>query len=178
MGRGYTFRCRKCGYEISAGLGVGFMFPMVHERIMKAAREGKYGRKIQRFLEKHPDGVLNTENVLLRCTACYELECGPELSMYVRRRGALAEKHGTWSLAAPFEGADYVSPMELSNEKAYKFVARGHICRKCGRIMKPAFSQRDLEEQMLKDGDDQGRTEIPCPKCREPLWMESGLMWD
>lgn len=177
MGTGYTLRCRKCGYFMRTNLGVGFMFPVVHQQIMKAARAGEFGEEIHRFLKEHPEGVLSTENVLLQCTGCGSLEHGPDLSMYLRRPGVQREKHGRWSVAFPHTGVDYTSPIELKEEKAYEFVAWGHVCRKCGEQMKP-ITQDDLEAQVKFDHSGKGQTEIACPECKEPLWIEDILMWD
>ena len=41
MGQGYSLSCKKCGYKISANLGVGFAFPRVYEAVMKEAQDGK-----------------------------------------------------------------------------------------------------------------------------------------
>ena len=177
MGRGYTLRCRKCGWEISANLGVGFMFPMIYQETMKAARAGEYGETIRRFLEEHPDGVLNAENVLLQCIGCGDLECGPELSMYIRKQGVPRGEKGIWSVAMPLEGAGYVSPMELKEQKTFEFHAWGNVCGKCGKLMKPV-SDQVLSADAFNGEDQAGRTKVPCPECREPLWIEDILMWD
>lgn len=178
MGTGYTLCCRKCGYEISANLGVGFFFPSVHQRTMEAARAGKLGKRVQQFLQEHPDGSLNTETVFLQCEECGTLKCGPDLSMYIRNPDVSRGERGRWSAAAPFEETDYVSPMELDRENTYTMYAPGHICRKCRKPLK-SVSQDDLsraERDFMGTRD--GRTEVFCPKCREPLWIESISMWD
>ena len=177
MGTGYTLRCRKCGYEISANLGVGFLFPLAYQETMEAARAGKLGKRYQQFLQEHPDGSLNTEVVFLQCEECGTLKSGQDLSMYIRNPDVPRREQGRWSVAAPFEGEDYVSPMELDRENTYTLYAPGHICRKCGKPMR-TITQDELWKIKMKSGADCGRTEVFCPKCREPLWIESISMWD
>ena len=53
MGRGYSLGCKKCGYEISGNLGVGFMFLLVYQETLEAAKAGKLGRTVKEFLEKY-----------------------------------------------------------------------------------------------------------------------------
>lgn len=177
MGRGFTLQCRKCGYEASGDLGVGFLFPMVYQETMEAARAGKYGEIIRQFLEDHPDGVLNTENVFLQCTGCGELAFGQDLSMYARKTDVQRKEHGRWSVAFPFEEADYVYPMELERENTYEFVAWGNICAKCGKPMKP-FSAGNLLCKKTSYGEIGEQTEVFCPKCKEPLYVAGMMMWD
>ena len=177
MGSGFTLKCRKCGYEVSGNLGVGFLFPKVHLETMEAARAGEYGETIRQFLEDHPDGVLNTENVFLQCTGCGELAFGQDLSMYVRNKDVKRKEHGRWSVAIPFEGSDYVSPMELDRENTYEFVAWGNVCAKCGKPMKP-ISEDNLLCKKNSYGEIGEQTVLDCPKCREPLFIAERLMWD
>ena len=76
MGQGYSLGCKKCGYKISANLGVGFAFPRVYEAVMKEAHDGKLGKTVQSFLMEHPDGALDCDQVLLQCDECGALERG------------------------------------------------------------------------------------------------------
>lgn len=178
MGMGFTLHCRKCGYSISGNLGVGFFFPSVYQRTMAAARSGKLGETLKTFLDDHPDGALNTENVFLQCTDCGSLEFGQDLSMYIRNSAIPRREQGRWSVAAPYADEDYVSPMELERENTYELYGRGNTCKKCGKPMKP-ISDNDLEEQMNKDPENRGRTEIGCPVCKELLWVDDNIMmWD
>lgn len=177
MGTGYTLRCRKCGYETSANLGVGFLFPIAYQEAMEAARAGKLGKNVQQFLEEHPDGALNMESVFLQCTECGTLKSGPDLSMYIRNPDIPRREQGQWSALAPSEGADYVSPVELEEENTYILYAPGQICEKCGKPMK-SIMQNDLMEGDAMMEKERGRTVISCPKCREPLWIDRTIMWD
>ena len=177
MGTGYTLQCRKCGYKASGNLGVGFLFPLAHQKTMEAARAGEYGKTIRQFLEDHPDGALNTENVFLQCTGCGNLAFGMDLSMYIRKKDVQLREHGRWSVAAPFEEADYVSPMDLKEGDSYEFVAWGNVCEKCGKPMKP-ISDGDLLCQKNGYGEVDKQTVIQCPECKEPLYVADVLMWD
>ena len=76
-----------------------------------------------------------------------------------------------------YEGAEYVTPMELKKDGAYEFVALGHSCRECGKPMKP-ISASDLDRLVRKNCYEPCRTGIPCPECGKPLWIENLIMWD
>ncbi len=177
MGTGYTLICKKCGYKISANLGVGFFFPRAYQQTMEAARAGKLGKTVKQFLEEHPDGAVNAESVFLQCTECGALKKGQDLSMYVRIPDVPRKERGIWAVAAPQADADYVSPMELKNDGTYQFYGYGNICSKCKKPMKPI-----TDKELMKMGEvneaDRLRTEISCPKCKEPLWIEEIMMWD
>ncbi len=177
MGTGYTLQCRKCGYEISADLGVGFLFPRVYQQAMKAARAGKLGKKIQQFLREYPDGALDVENVFLQCPECGRLEKGQDLSMYVRNPDVPRREKGIWSVAAPFADADYVSSMELKEEQTYTLYAPGHICEKCGKPMK-SITDNELMRSRFDKEKETDRTEVSCPECGDLLWIAEIDMWD
>ena len=144
---------------------------------MEAAKSGKLGKRYQQFLEEHPDGSLNSEVVFLQCTECGVLKCGPDLSMYIRNPDVPRGERGRWSGAAPFEEADYVSPLELERENTYTLYAPGHICRKCGKPMR-SITDNELSQVKYGSGADGGQTDVSCPKCREPLWIDGVLFWD
>lgn len=177
MGTGYTLRCKRCGYKISANLGVGFLFPMAYQEAMEAARDGKLGKTVQQFLQEHPDGALNIESVFLQCPDCGTLESGPDLSMYIRNPDIPRREHGRWSVPAPFEEMDYVSPMELEQENTYILYAPGHICEKCGKPMK-SITDNDLMEKDIGAEKKRGRTGVACPCCGRSLWIDGVMMWD
>ena len=175
MGTGYSLGCKKCGYEISGNLGVGFMFPLVYQETMEAAKAGKLGKTVKEFLEEHPDGTLNTGNAFLQCPECGDLKVGQDLSMYIRIPDVPRREQGRWSTAAPFPDAEYVSPGELEGEDTYRFHGYGNICEKCGKPMKP-ITIYDLDRRRYKEKSDQ--SDVPCPKCRELLWISVISMWD
>ena len=115
MGHGHIFRCKKCGYELKPHLGVGFLFPKVYQETIEAAKEGQYGKMVQEFLEEHPDGALNCDEVLLQCIECGDLQTGKDLSMYVPKQRTESKESGRWSVAFPFESATYVAPWDLED---------------------------------------------------------------
>lgn len=177
MGHGHILQCKKCGYKLKLFLGVGFVFPKVYQETIEGAKEGKYGETVQTFLEKHPDGALNCDNVLLQCTECGNLETEKDLSMYVPKQGAEPIEKERWSIAFPFEGADYVAPWDLDPDH-YELVCRyEHKCKKCGAKMR-TFSEKEMDKKLGKIFLEEKQTEFACPECREPLWQVGDMMWD
>ena len=177
MGTGYTLTCRKCGYEISGNLSVGFTFPMVYRQTMEAARAGKLGKTVRKFLKEHSDGALNAEAVFLKCTGCGRMECGQDLSMYIRKPDAPKKEPVVWSVAAPYTDVECVSPWDLKDGEEYElYDPCGNRCEKCGEPMKP-ISWQDVEKNGGRSGDTYS-TDIPCPVCGELLCVTDYIMWD
>lgn len=175
MGRGYSLQCRKCGYEFSAYLGVGFLFPRAYQQTMEAGKAGKLGKEVREFLEELPDGVLDCNIVVLQCSECGALESAPDLSMYVPGGDSPAPSLDNRSGAFPHEGTSYVAPWDLER---YTLVGLyDHRCRKCKGKMK--IIKEDEFEQLIHEADfDSKPTRVLCPKCKEPLWLGEIMMWD
>ena len=175
MGQGYSLGCKRCGYKISANLGVGFAFPRVYEAVMKEAHDGKLGKTVQSFLKEHPEGALDCDQVLLQCDECGALERGMDLSMYILKDAVEPRQKGFWSTAFSGEGYSYVAPWDL--KESYSLYARyDHTCKKCKGKMK-VIKQKDLELQESRSPD-HITSNIPCPKCKTPLSFEGMIMWD
>ena len=175
MGHGQLFQCKKCGYELKAHLGVGFLFPKVYQETVEAAKTGQYGKTVQAFMEEHPDGVLNCDNVLLQCTECGELETEKDLSMYTPKPDVETKETGRWSVAFPFKGALYMAPWDLDK---YDLVCHyKHLCKKCGAEMK-TVTEEEMEKQFGKMFCGAQKTSFACPKCGEYLWNVGDIMWD
>ena len=162
MGSGCTKTCPKCGFEFYSSTGVGFMFPKVYAETIKKAKDGELGTVLQNFFKDHVDGALDVEYVNLCCEKCGQLDVGMDLTMYIHKRKKPEKiEHGRWSVAAPFEGAEYVSWSDL--ERYYDEYAKyPHKCVKCGGNMK-----------ILKDD-----AEMLCPECKVPLETTNFIMWD
>ena len=175
MGRGYSLQCRKCGYELSANLGVGFMFPLAFQEMTEAGKTGKLGEEVRQFLEEHPDGVLDCDTVILQCSECGALECGPDLTMYVPGEDTPPPSSGNWSVGCPHEGSSYVAPWDLDRYKLFGLY--DHRCDKCKGKMK-IIKEKEFEKLICGADFDQHPTKIHCPECREPLWLSDLIMWD
>ena len=175
MGRGLVFQCKNCDYKFRSLLGVGFLFPAKYEETIEAAKAGKYGNSVQEFLLKHPNGVLDCDNVLVQCTECGDLETRTDLSMYLPPENVNIEKDVRWSVACPFMGASYVAPWDL---KDYKLISHyDHICKKCGSKMR-TLKKGDFDEAVGSFHVKETQTEFVCPECKNPLWITGEIMWD
>lgn len=162
MGAGCTMKCGKCGYEFRKSSGVGFLFPTVYAETVQKAKDGELGQELQDFFKEHEDGAIDAEGVTLRCSECGAYESGMDLTMYVPNDKKPEKiQHGRWSVAAPYDGADYVSWTDLE-EYYTEFAKYPHKCKKCGGSM-----------SILDDGAD-----MPCPECGEMLEPTDFIMWD
>lgn len=71
MGYLYNIHCYKCGYDRNIGAGSSFFDPS-YEELQEAGKRGEYGVYIREFLVEHPDGVIDFENVIVKCEKCKE----------------------------------------------------------------------------------------------------------
>ncbi len=172
MGQGKSFHCTKCDYKFTACLGVGYAFPEVYRATMESARKGELGEKIRIFVQEHPDGAINCENTIIRCGTCGNLNCGPNLNMYLPKEGfdPHSVQNGQWSGAMPFDSEDYVVPWELHED--YKLFAKyPHRCDKCGSYAR-IISERRLAQRICEGS-------VLCPSCGERMAVdECVIMWD
>lgn len=170
MGKIIGYKCQDCGYKFTAFLGVGFSFPAVYAETVEKMKSGKLGKDAQQFFKDHPDGSVNCENVLFQCDQCHKYFCDKDLSMYVPKGGVtMPPKTGRWSVAMPFEGAEYITKEDL--DKYFEPYKRfDHRCKECGG--KLSFAADDISEHI--------QMEIECPIChgRMKLKLEDLGYWD
>lgn len=154
MSDGYTIRCRKCGYEFTAFLGIGMLFPVVYEETVSKIRKGKYGKEYKQFFEEHPNAAVNCENEAAVCTGCGRFECVKNLSLYLPKDENKKTGQG-YKMACDLE-EDYVKCMEYE-----------HKCSVCRSPMKFI----DLLEEM-RNG------KVSCPECGDEMELSGSLNWD
>lgn len=169
MGQGYGCACKKCGYNLYANLGVGFLFPKVYQETVAAMKKGEYGAQGKIFFEEHPDGAIACDTVVARCTDCGEYLEVPDLTMYVPKKDYNPSENkpkGRWSVAFPFEGADYVSWSDL--EEHYDFFEKyNHKCSGCCGTAEIIDFEKELNSGNLA-----------CAKCDGKLEVTDLIMWD
>lgn len=168
MGQGYRCTCKKCGYEFSANLGFGFMFPKVYSDTVAKMKKGTYGKVGKQFFKEYPNGAIACEPVVLKCKDCGEYIAAPELSMYIPKDEASIEKpKGKWSSVFSGKGMNYVTKQDL--EENYKLLrSYEHHCKKCNGKMEVV----DEFEKKLENG------ELHCGKCGDVLEMKDMILWD
>ena len=120
MGIGYIFNCQKCGYEFEAFLGIGMAFEEDHIETLEKAREGKLGKKVQKFFLEHPNADIDSSYVFAQCPKCGKHETVQNLSMYVPK----GEKYGL-------------------------FIRYEHKCKDCGEPLE-IIAAKDISEQTAK----------------------------
>lgn len=74
MGKGYVYRCPKCGHEKELLSGVGFMSPVEADMERESILAGIYGPKAQAALVAHPEAPVSVERAMYQCRGCGKLE--------------------------------------------------------------------------------------------------------
>lgn len=172
MGEFVGYTCEKCGYSFTAEIGVGFAFPMVYAEMVAKMKSGELGDKAKRFFIEHPDGAIDCENVIMRCENCGEYDSRESLAMYIPKPKYIHQvPGGSWSVAMPFKGSDYVSWYEL--EECYMLYAEyPHKCEICGgdiRIVETAEDECGLVNVIEP---------IICPHCGIEMQESIEGNWD
>ena len=75
MGKGFVYKCPKCGREEELLSGVGFMSPVEVDMERESILAGIYGPKAQAALVAHPEAPVSVEQAIYQCGACGKLEC-------------------------------------------------------------------------------------------------------
>ena len=74
MGKGFVYRCPKCGHEEELLSGVGFMSPVEADMERENILVGIYGPKAQAALIAYPEAPVSVERAMYQCGACGKLE--------------------------------------------------------------------------------------------------------
>ena len=74
MGKGFVYRCHKCGHEEELLSGVGFMSPVEADKERESILAGIYGPNAQAALVAHPEAHVRVERAMYQCGACGKLE--------------------------------------------------------------------------------------------------------
>lgn len=74
MGKGFVYRCHKCGHEEELLSGVGFMSPVEADMERESILAGIYGPNAQAALVAHPEAHVRVERAMYQCGACGKLE--------------------------------------------------------------------------------------------------------
>lgn len=74
MGKGYVYRCHKCGHEEELLSGVGFMSLVEADMERENILAGIYGPKAQAALVAHPEAPVSVERAMYQCRGCGKLE--------------------------------------------------------------------------------------------------------
>ena len=69
MGKGYVYRCSKCGHEEELLSGVGFMSPVEADMERESIPTGSYGPKAQAALVAHPEAPVSVQRAMYQCGA-------------------------------------------------------------------------------------------------------------
>lgn len=164
MGQGYDYKCPKCGHRVGVSFGVGMLFPKTYQETIQAGKSGELGDELKTFFTEHPDGAIDASLVAGVCIKCGAVHNVQDLSMYLPKKNFTRKKNrGSWSVAAPFDDADYVSSWELADD--YELFAKyPHKCKRCGGDME-IFTQ-----QTFRTPD--------CPHCHAPMIEDGLIMWD
>ena len=82
MGNGIALKCSKCKKEYSINRGVGFSFPDVYKKTLKAIKKGKYGDKLKQLSQDTELVAVDAEDHVYLCRKCGHWIVEPGLSLY------------------------------------------------------------------------------------------------
>ena len=163
MGAVYGFECLCCGYKKTLSIGIGFLYPVIYNRVRQQVYQGYYGEEMRLFLKENPYRVIIAENELYVCEDCGELSARDVLGMYkpIDETEESIKKINKASMDAR------KPKMVLSNElkgKYIKYKDYDHRCDICnGKMIMIPRKEYDT---------------VRCPKCKNVMEWDSGTVWD
>lgn len=164
MGKGYSYKCKKCSHEYSVFLGIGMLYPIEYKEMINDMASGKYGQDCQKLMQNIPYAAVNAGNYLFSCSRCGFWEIGKDLTIYAPDDLDKISK-GKYGDKTVEELGEVPYVMECDLKENYHVLKRHyHKCPKCsGRMHKAS------KHEMLN---------LPCPNCGERNEQKSTIMWD
>lgn len=72
MGKGFVYKCPKCGHEEELHTGIGFMSPLEADMERENILAGIYGPKAQAALVAHPEAPVSVERAMYQCWGLWQ----------------------------------------------------------------------------------------------------------
>lgn len=164
MGRGYSYKCGKCGHEYIVGTGIGMTYPSVYRETLSDIAEGKYGPELKELYEKTPYAAVNGDSVIYVCGRCGTWERGIDVSLYaLDDPDSVPGTRFGEKTVAEWGYVPYVMPSDLK-EKYHLLKRHYRYCGKCGKRMRKATTE-EMEH-------------LRCPVCGSENHAVGGLLWD
>ncbi len=158
MGKGYDYKCKKCGHEYWGHQGATKMYSEVYREKFAEIAAGAYGTELKELIDNTDNVFIDAREVLYICSSCNRWELGTDVTLYMANDPDSILKEYEIKTAADWGLVPY-------RTKDYHVLNRHyHKCKKCGRRMHKASEE---EEQNLS-----------CPKCGEPNQPNGFFIWD
>ena len=161
MGYGYELKCKKCGYEHTVLLGIGFSYPRVCAKILDAMKNGEFGKRFMEESQNTPHAAVHREREIFVCEHCGEWKSDETIDLCAPN-GEYQKRKGRLSVAVDYpEDVKYVMPFDIGRE--YTVIrSKQHRCSKCRHVMRPIKKNEKLK----------------CPECGETLKKGDSINWD
>ena len=101
MGSGYELKCKKCGYESTARLGIGFSYPRVCSRILEAMKNGDFGKRFMEDAKNTPHAAVHQEWEIFVCDHCGKWRADETIDLCAPI-GERPEREGRFSVAVDY----------------------------------------------------------------------------
>ena len=160
MGKGYLFKCKKCGEEYNVMTGIGFLFYEDYKRVAEDIKKGKYGEKWQKIMKDTSHIVVDAESYIYICDSCGNWRTEPDLSLY-KPKNIIEASSGDKTE----ENDDYIYTWSDDFREKYELMKTYvHKCSECGKTTRKI----SLEEAKT----------LQCPKCKALNEYDSFMFWD
>lgn len=165
MGIGITLECKKCGFRLTALLGIGLSYPTICDKILKEMKEGVYGEKIKEAANTISHAAVHQEASLFVCDYCGNLTVDDVIDLCEPVDNA---KKCRGRFRARIDYPDDISyVMSPCIGDTYRVVhSVEHKCAKCNNQLRVV--------QETKGSLDT----LKCPRCREKLNAKESCYWD
>lgn len=165
MGSGIKLECKKCGFELSASLGIGFLYPNVCEEILQKMKEGVFGEEFKEDATTIPNVAIHQETSLFVCDHCGDLVVDDVIDLCALIEGK-KKRDGKFCSAMDYP-ADISYVMTVDIGDTYRIVRSvEHKCEKCNN---PLRVVKQIKRSLGA---------LKCPKCKEKLSVGDAYCWD
>ena len=164
MGKGYTFKCKKCQNEYGVSWGIGGAFPRVYQSCIENIKAGKYGEEWKTLASSQEYFAVDASRYLYICKSCGNWEISYSLSLYKPKDPeSIPDMQFGIKTVREWGYVPFVTPSNLEDDYIFikSFV---HKCNKCGKRMHKANTKK-LQS-------------LPCPKCGTQNETNGMLWWD
>ncbi len=163
MGRGYTFKCKKCQNEYGVSWGIGGAFPHVYRSCLSDITAGKYGEEWKELALSYEHIAVDAARYLYVCKFCGNWKVEKSLSLYKAKSLDTINDSLVERISEEYSGFTFVMPSEL-NDNFIFLKSYVHKCEKCGKRM----CKTDIRHLQS----------LPCPKCGTENETKGMLWWD
>ena len=82
MGQGFSYKCSKCNYTLEYIQGIGYLYPLVADKMLNEMQQGNFGKRFMEAANKATAPKVKFSHELYRCGKCGDLRPDLKIALY------------------------------------------------------------------------------------------------